>query len=249
MRPSRLTRTTMLPLGIGLLLVLAGCLGPLQTAPGTGTGTDTASAGTTLSTTGTGSVDADADLAVVSVAVTATAASADAARGQVAADVERMRTALRDAGIPDDAVTTTSFTVSAEYDYEGGERTERGFHAVHSFRIETAPDRAGEVVDLAVGNGVNQVQGVSFTLADDTRADLRAQAIERAVTAARADADAMASAAGLSVTSVETMSTAGGFVPVGRFGVAESAADGARTTFEPGPVSVSVTVQVTYRAA
>lgn len=247
MRPPRLTRTTLLPLGIGLLVLLAGCMGPLQTAPGTEAATT--SEGTTLSTTGTGSVDADADLAVVSVAVTATAESADAARGQVAADVQRMRTALRDAGIPDDAVTTASFAVYPDYDYEGGERTERGFHAVHSFRIETAPDRAGEVVDLAVGNGANEVQGVSFTLADDTRAALRTQAIERAVTAARADADAMAGAAGLSVTSVETMSTSGGFVPVERFDVAESAGGADSTVFEPGPVSVSVTVQVTYRAA
>jgi hypothetical protein len=242
MRHSRLTLT----LALGLLVVLAGCLGPLQTTP---SATATDAEGTTLSTTGTGSLDAEADLAVVAVAVVATADSADAARGQVAADAERMRTALREAGVPDDAVTTASFAVYPGYDYRDGERTERGFRAVHAYRIETDPARAGDVVDVAVGNGASEVQGVSFTLSDETRANLRTQAIERAVTAARADADAMASAAGLSVTGVETMSTTGGFVPVERFDVAESAADGARTTFEPGPVSVSVTVQVTYRAA
>ncbi|WP_152039894.1 SIMPL domain-containing protein [Salinigranum salinum] len=238
-------RTRMLPITLGLLVLLAGCVGPLQTATSTTDTTD----GTTISTTGTGAVDTDADLAVVSVAVVATADSADAARGQVAADVERMRTALRDAGVPDDAVSTAAFAVFPEYDYRDGERTDRGFRAIHSFRIETEPVRAGEIVDLAVGNGATEVHGVSFTLTDETRAALRAQAIDRAVTAARADADAMAGAAGLSVTSVETMSTSGGFVPVERFDVAESAADGARTTFEPGPVSVSVTVDVTYRAA
>jgi hypothetical protein len=238
-------RTRTLPITLGLLVLLAGCAGPLQTATATADTTD----GTTISTTGTGAVDTDADLAVVSVAVVATADSADAARGQVAADVERMRTALRDAGVPDDAVSTASFAVFPEYDFEGRERTDRGFRAIHSFRIETDPARAGEIVDLAVGNGATEVHGVSFTLTDETRAALRAQAIDRAVTAARADADAMAGAAGLSVTSVETMSTSGGFVPVERFDVTESAADGARTTFEPGPVSVSVTVDVTYRAA
>jgi hypothetical protein len=243
MRRSRLTLT----LALGLLVVLAGCLGPLQTTP---SATERTTDGTTLSTTGTGSVDAEADLAVVSVAVIATAQSADDARGQVATDVERMRTALREAGVPDDAVTTSSFAVFPEYDYSDGERTERGYRAVHSFHIETDPARAGEVVDVAVGNGASQVQGVSFTLAEETRAELRVQAIERAVTAARTDADAMAGAVGLSVTGIETMSTSGGFVPVERFDVAESAAAGdARTTFEPGPVSVSVTVQVTYRAA
>jgi hypothetical protein len=238
-----------LALALGLLVLLAGCLGPLQTATPTADADADAVDGTTISTTGTGSVDAESDLAVVSVAVVATAETADDARGQVAADVERMRTALRGAGVPDDAVTTTSFAVYPEYDYRDGERTERGFRAIHSFRIETQPARAGEIVDVAVGNGATEVHGVSFTLEEETRAALRAQAIERAVTAARADADAMAGAAGLSVTTVETMSTSGGFTPVERFDMAESAGGDARTTLEPGPVSVSVTVSVTYRAA
>ena len=240
-------RTRSLAVALGLLVLLAGCLGPLQTTPAT---TDsTATDDTTISATGTGSMSTDADLAVVSVAVVATADSADAARGQVAADVERMRAALREAGVPDDAVETTSFSVHPDYDFRDGERTDRGFRAVHSFRNETDPARAGEVVDVAVGNGATEVYGVSFTLSEETRASLRAQAVERAVTAARADADSMAGAAGLSVTSVETMSTSGGFSPVERVDLAESAADGARTTFEPGPVTVSVTVDVTYRAA
>jgi uncharacterized protein YggE len=239
--------TRLLPVAVGLLVLLAGCAGPLQTT--TSTEATQSTEGTTISATGTGTVDAEADLAVLSVAVVATAETADDARGQVAADVEQMRTALRDAGVADDAVSTAAFAVFPQYDYRDGDRVEQGFRAVHSFRIETAPARAGELVDVAVGNGATEVRGVSFTLTDETRAALRAQAIDRAVTAARADADAMAGAAGLSVTSVETMTTAGGFSPVERFDVAESAADGARTTFEPGPVGVSVTVQVTYRAA
>ena len=239
-------RTRFVPVALGLLVLLAGCAGPLQTT--TESDSTAAADGPTVSATGTGSMSADADLAVVSVAVVATADTADAARGQVAADVERMRTALREAGVPDEAVTTASFGVFPEYDFQNGERTERGFRAAHAFRIEAEPARAGAVVDVAVGNGATEVHGVSFTLTDETRAALRAQAIERAVTAARADADAMAGAAGLSVASVETMSTSGGFTPVERFDVAESA-DAARTEFEPGPVRVSVTVDVVYRAA
>ena len=239
-------RTRSLAVALGLLVLLAGCLGPLQTASPT-TETAETTDGTTISATGTGSVTTDADLAVVSVAVVATADSADAARGQVAADVQRMRTALRDAGVPDDAVSTASFSVFPDY-RNGDDPADRGFRAVHSFRIEIDPARAGEVVDVAVANGASEVQGVVFTLTDETRASLRAQAIERAVTAARADADAMAGSVDHSITGVETMSTTGGFAPVERF-AAESAADGARTTFEPGPVSVSVTVDVTYRAA
>jgi uncharacterized protein YggE len=238
-------RTRYLALALGVLVMLAGCVGPLQT----GTAAAETTTSTTISVTGTGSVSTDADLAVVFVAVSADADTADAARGQVAADVDRMRSALREANVPDDAVTTTSFTLVQQYDYRDGERVEMGYRATHAVSIETSPAHAGEIVDIAVGNGATEVGGVSFTLTEETRAELRSQAIERAVTAARADADAMAGAAGLSVTSIQTMSTSGGFTPVERLDLAESAASGGQTTFEPGPVTVSATVDVTYRAA
>jgi hypothetical protein len=241
-------RSRWLPVTLGLLVLLAGCLGPLQATTSAPTTTPTtATDETVVSATGTGSVDAVADLAVVSLAVAATADTADDARGRVAADAERMRTALHDAGVPDDAVATTSFAVFPEYDYRDGGRTERGVRAVHTFQVETDPDRAGEVVDVAVANGATEVRGVSFTLTPETRASLRAQAIDRAVAAARADADTMAGAADLSITGVESVSTSGSVSPVERF-AAESAADGPQTAFEPGPVVVSVTVDVRYRA-
>ena len=238
-------RTRYLALALGMLVLLAGCVSPIQTT----TAADTTSTGTTVSATRTGTVSTDADLAVVSVAVIAEADSADVARAQVATDVERMHTALRDAGIPDDAVTTSSFAIYQQYDYRDGEQVAMGFRAFHAFTIETAPARAGEIVDLSVGSGATEVSGVTFTLSEETRADLRAQAIQRAVTATRADADAMASVAGLSVTGIQTMSTSGGFTPVERFEQAASDAGGAQTTFEPGPVTVSATVEITYRAS
>jgi hypothetical protein len=160
-----------------------------------------------------------------------------------------MRSALRGAGVPDDAVTTTSFAIFPQYDYRDGEQLATGFRAVHAFTVETTPARAGEIVDLAVGNGATEVYGVTFTLSEQVRADLRQEAIQRAVTAARADADAIAGAAGLSVTSVKSVSTSGGFTPAERFEAVAPDAGGARTTFEPGPVTVSATVEITYRAS
>lgn len=228
------------------LLVLAGCAGGVTSAPAAAAAD--ADPGTTISVSATGEVSAPADLARIHVSVVATADSADSARSRIASDAERMRTALRDAGVPDDAVTTTSFAIYPEYRYDERERELVGYRAIHSYRIEVAPDRAGEVVDVAVGNGAAQVDGVQFTLTDDTRRDLRAQALADAVTAARADADTVAAAAGLSVTGVRTVSTGGNVAPVFDARFAESG-DGESTTLEPGPVRVSAAVSVTYTAA
>ena len=230
-----------------LLVLLAGCVAPLQTTGGTAEDADP----TTIDVSGTGQASAEADLAVVSVAVTARADAADAARGGVAADVERMRTALRDAGVPDEDVTTAFFRISPRYGAVDGEREVIGYEAVHAFRIETDPARAGEVVDLAVGNGADRVDGIAFTLSDERRADLREQALTAAVDAARADADTVAAATGLSVTGVASAATGGGFGPVFDARFAESGGGGAGvpTTLEPGPVTVTATVSVTYTAA
>lgn len=235
----------LLPVAVAVLLLLAGCTAPLQMDSPSAS---TAEGATTIDVTGTGQVSADADLALVFVSVTARADTADGARTQVARDVREMRSALRDAGIPDDAVTTSSFNIFPRFDSLDREAEIIGYSAVHAFRIEAAPDRAGEVIDLAVANGADEVTSVQFTLREETRASLREQALTSAVEGARADADTVAAAAGLSITGIEHVSTSGGVSPVfdGRFD--EGAAGGAPTVLEPGPVTVEATVSITYTA-
>lgn len=233
---------------VAALVLLAGCAAPLQTETGTASG---AAAERTISTAGTGEVTADADLAVVTVAVVARADSADAAREAVATDAARLREALRELGVDDDAVRTVSYRLSPRYESVEGRLGDEiaGYEAVHAYRIETSPDDAGDVVDTAVGNGASEVYGVSFTLSDEARAELREQALERAMADARADADAVAGAADLSVTGVRSVSVGGDYGPIYEVRTAADSAGGAGTQFDAGPVTVTARVDVTYTAA
>jgi len=232
-----------MPLTLVVVVVLAGCAGPIGTAAGDGEPT-----GSTIGVEATGSASADPDLAVANVGVEATADDANGARAQVARGVADVRTALADAGVPDGNVTTTAFGIAPVYDYSGDERELVGYRAIHSLAVETAPDRAGEIVDLTVGAGATSVDGVRFTLSDDRRAELRATALDRAMGAARTDADGIAAAAALTVTGVRHASTGTEFTPspVARF---EDAAGGGETVVRPAPVTVTVAVDVTYTAS
>jgi uncharacterized protein YggE len=232
-----------IPLTLAVIVLLAGCAGPLQTGAGDGETTDS-----TIAVSATGTATAEPDRAVVNVGVEATADAADDARAEVARDVEGVRAALADAGVPDANVTTTTFGIGPVYDYRQEERELVGYRAVHSLAVETEPDRAGEVVDLAVGAGATNVDGVRFTLSDDRRAEVRATALDRAMSAARTDADGIAAATDLSVTGVRHASTGAEVTPhpAARF---EDAAGGGETVIQPGPVTVTVTVDVTYAAA
>lgn len=227
------------------LIALAGCLAaPVETTSGAAP----ASNATTIHVTGVGQASAEADLAVVAVSVQAQAATADGARSQVASDAAQMRAALRAAGVADEAVRTTSFRLFARYNTTAGERTVVGYTAVHDYRVETAPDRAGEIIDVAVDNGADQIDGVAFTLSEATRETLREAVLTEAVRTARTDAETIAMAANRSITGVEeiTIGDAGGPTPELRF---DEVRGSAGTTIEPGPVTVQARVQVTYTAA
>lgn len=227
-----------------LVVLMAGCFGAQSPA----SQTENPPANTTISVGATAEVSAPPDLALVRVAVVATGPDAESVRSRVAANASRMREALRDTGIPDDQIHTTSFHLHAIRD-----RTEEGreiveYRAEQSFEIETSVDGAGTVIDTAVMNGANQVDGVQFTLTDETRRNLRQEALDQAVRNARSDADVIASASGIEIVGTQSVST--GHVGVQPFErhFADGNGGGGGIEVDPGPVTVSATVSVTYRA-
>ncbi|MFC7135862.1 SIMPL domain-containing protein [Halobaculum litoreum] len=143
---------------------------------------------------------------------------------------------------------TTAFRLSPEYDYSGDSRDLVGYRAYHALQFETAPDDAGSAVDLAVDNGATAVQTVQFTLSDERRAELRAEALAGAVEDARTTAETVAGAADRSVgTELSMQVGSAGYQPYDSRVAYETAADaGGSTTFEPGSVTVSASVTVTY---
>lgn len=202
---------------------------------------DPAAANVTITVGASGTATAPPDLAVIDIAVEGSAASADEARAMTAENVSAVRDALAEAGVDDEQIRTTSFFIGSERE-ENGSRT---YHATHALELQVPVDDAGAVVDAAVDGGATRVDGVRFTITDETRQELREEALTSAIESARTDADVIAAATGVeieAVRAVETGDTGGG--PV----VFESAREG-QTTFDPGPVTVSATVTVTYDAS
>lgn len=207
----------------------------------------------TIQVSASGEAAAPPDVALVRVAVVATGDTAEQARSRVADNASSMRSALRDSDVADDQIRTTYFDIAEVRDRESNATSADSYRAVHAFEIEVQVpaddlgERTGAIIDTAVQNGANRVEGVQFTLAEDTRRELRTQALERAVEDARTDADVVAGAADRTVTGVHSISVSsdGMFGPDARFD--EAGGGGADTVIDPGPVRVSATVSVTYR--
>jgi uncharacterized protein YggE len=259
-----MSRGILAVVGVALVSITAGCVGGLAPTTDASAGpqqdvqeqqTDQlqrADAGAkTISVSASGEAEAEPDQAVLRVAVLARADDANAVREQIAENVTQMREALRDAGLSDDRIRTTSFRIEQEYREENGERRPAGFRGIHALEITLSNvSRAGTVVDTAVENGADRVDGVELTLSEERRREVRADALRDAMENARANADVIAESANLTLEGVHTAATGDvRFDSVRAETVeADTAAGQARTEIESGPVTVSAQVQVTYNA-
>ncbi len=205
----------------------------------------------TISVTGQGEVTAAPDLAILTVAVETTAASAAAAVNENAKRSGAVVAALKAAVGKDDKITTAHYALEPRYQPgKPGEPSEPriiGYVARNEVQVETHKiDGVGALIDAANGAGANRISGLQFTLSNRNE-QLRA-ALEKAGAEARAQAESVAKALGVTLKEVASATTSTGPVIQPRFfdrGVAAMEAR-APTPIEPGTVSVSATLQVTY---
>jgi uncharacterized protein YggE len=156
--------------------------------------------------------------------------------------------ALTAAGISEEAIQTTSYTLNPIYSNSGNQTappTIVGYQAVNAIQVTLSNlASVGKILDQAISAGANEVQSVTFTLSDTAMASLQKQALQLALQ--DADNQAKATASTLGVTIVGPTSVSPGFVfqPVNysRF----SAVPEATTPVQPGTLQVTATVQVTY---
>jgi len=237
----RTRRVTALAL---LLVVPAGCAAA-QVGPNATSGPPV------IVVSANAEVDVAPDRAHLSVAVESrgrTAAEAATANARVQNAVLE---AVRRAGVPAAQLQTTALSVSPEYEYprEGGRPTVVGYQARNSVEIEIRDlTTIGPVLDAVLAAGATTVSGPRFALADVSGA--RRTALELAVKKARADAEAIAGAAGVSLGNVlEIVSGDQGEVPMMEFArarLSSSAQGDAGTPVESGRITVRAGVSVRY---
>jgi uncharacterized protein YggE len=234
------------------LLVAAGVAGAVALGAGPAAANQPADSSKSITVSATGDVEATPDQAVVRVAVTATGNDSTSVREELATDVESVRDALEEYGVPSDGIRTAYFDIRQER-----ERTRSGteygdYRGVHALEITTDDtEAAGELIDLAVDNGADQIDGVSFTLSDEKREQLHNDALEAAMGNAETRADTLASSGDLAVTGVHSIHSADtGYRPYRMETAYVSAAGDAAggTAVQSGPVTVTADVRVTYNA-
>lgn len=231
-------------MALGAIVVAIAALavrpGPTVGAPSTDT-----PAVNTITVSSTGSVTLVPDVARVGLGVTSTKDTVKAARNAASSAMNAIIASLKTLGIDEKDIQTTSIDLSPVYS-NGSPARITGYRMSQQLQVTVRDlDKAGDVVDAATAAGATDVNGLWFEVADRDKAmnDARADAI----TKARASAQAMATAAGVALQGVVSISEASISYPGPIYAAAGAAArDSAETPVQPGTQDVQANVTVVF---
>ena len=237
----------------------------------------------TLTVTGQATSSTSPDMAVLRVGVETSGASATPTLRENATALLRVVQALMQIGIPQGDIETAGLSVLPRYAPQtspgfdahgstgllgaqlfGGAATAVEALPIVGYTVTSAVNvtlreaaqlnRAGEVLDVAVGAGANFSIGISFQLRDE--AALRRSALDAAVRDARAKAEALAAAVSRQAGPALTINENSGFArwggPLGLLGgqigafAPQSSGPANTLPVSPGEISVAAQVEVTY---
>jgi uncharacterized protein YggE len=207
----------------------------------------------TIQVTGIGTVSAAPDQAILLLAVQTQAATATQAGSDNAAIMTKVMDSLVALGISKDSIQTISYSLTPMVAPTQDQTTPPkivGYQANNAISVtinnlQSNLALIGKALDTAISAGVNEVQGVMFSLSDSAQSALEKQALQIALQDADSKANAIATSLKLTIVGPISVSPGYIFQPAMR----ELSAGAAQTPIEPGTLNVSVNVQVTYQFA
>ena len=208
---------------------------------------------TAITVNGTGTIALPPDQATVNATVTTNNDASDAAVSDNNARYDKIVASAVAAGAKRDEITLNYYNVNyvakPSPDATPQPYQHYGYTVTRSFSIKVhSISKAGSMVDALSHAGVTNIEGVNFDLSQPDKA--RRSATDKAVADAREKADEVARAAGLHIVrikSIDLENAGGGIRPMPMMKMAAEAST--PTAFDPGTVSVNVTVTVVFAAA
>ena len=244
------TKTYLIVSILVLAALLAGCAGAAfaQSETPAAQGDET-KVTRTVTVTGSGKVYLTPDIAYITIGVHTEGENAAEAVASNNAQAQEVIDALLAQGIAERDIQTTNFSIypQQEYDTEG-KPTGKIKYIVDNSVFVTVRDitNVGDVLDAAVQAGANTISGIQFDVEDKTAA--LSEARKAAVNDAGVKAEELASAAGVTLGEVQTISeyTSGGPQPMYDMRAAAPMAEAASVPIQTGQMLLTVEVNMVY---
>jgi uncharacterized protein len=248
-RPGPLTLGRIVAVTAAFSLLVGLIVGPIVANHPTAAADTTGTPEHTITVSGSGDVSVSPDVADVLLGVTVTKPTVKDARAAAATAMTAVLAAVKQDGVADKDITTVNLSLNPVYDYSSGNSVPRltGYQYSNTIKV-TVRDltKVANVVDDTAGAGATTIQGISFRL--DNTTPVQAQARKLAMTDARARADALAQAAGVSIKGVASISevTSSPITYYPQMSAAGVAKDSVSTPIQTGTTDILVQVTVSY---
>lgn len=203
----------------------------------------------TITMIGYGMKSAAPDLAYLIVGAMNTDKKPKNAVTKVAEMIDALKKKLIESGIKEDEISTESYFVSPNYDYSkgNGSFTINDYQVQHMLRVKVSDvSKVGDLIDISVAAGSNNMQNVEFALKDADAAE--ADALADAFANAKLRAEAVAKAAGLTLGDVIEIqpNNNGGYNPSGMYKETAARDSAASTQIMPGQIRINESVTVVF---
>lgn len=203
---------------------------------------------------GDGEVRAEPDIATVTVGVSQPGATSGEAMDAVNRSLAAVIASVRAVGVESRDIQTSGLSLQPVYRTQ--QRTEQtpeiiGYRASNGLTVTVRVlAQAGPVLDAAVAAGANSIGGVRFGIADTD--SLKRQALAAATRDAESKARAVATAAGVGIAGILSITESSVSVPRPvaeglSLRAAPALADSAPTPVEGGELVVRARIQASYR--
>jgi uncharacterized protein len=208
----------------------------------------------TLFVTGSATTNTKPDKVTISLGVETTNAKAKAALASNSELMNKIINGLKTAGVSDNETSTSSFTITPNRDYTID--TERGklvgFTVSNSIKLDSYNvNDSSEWIDVAVSSGANNVDSIYFGVSENKLEGIKNELLKEAIENAREKADIAASALGVKISGIKTVTLDQGapYFPVSSLYAAESSKmDGisAPTPIIAGEQQISMSVNIIF---
>jgi len=205
-----------------------------------------AAPGATITVSGNATVTLKADYAQVTVGVSTKAPTVEEASQKNTAAIHAVISALTEAGVLEEDIATSNYSVNAEYDYSsmGGQRL-TGYNVSNQLNVTIRDmEHIGATLDKATAAGANTIYNIQFlsTKPDAAMDEATAYAVQDAMRRAQLLADAAGLQLGNIVSITDTVTGYGG-MPRTYKSTMDSAAG---NSILPDDASVSASVTIVF---
>jgi uncharacterized protein len=203
-----------------------------------------------INVSGQGKVTGKPDTLTVSLGVSLLRPTVDAATADAAGLATAIINALKGAGVAEDDIQTSNYSIYPEYDYSGTVQRLLGYRVNNQVNVKIRNlETAGATIDAATaaGGDATVVSSLAFSIEDNS------ELLQMARTAAWADAEAkagqLAQLAGLELGSAISITESISYEtpPIYYDRAMAGAEDAATTPIESGTQDVIINIQVTFR--